>query len=95
MIVGLIVVFGFFMFVKFGCKVCCIGFGWLLIEGEWFLFGLILVIFSVNYGIVVVFVINFDFSVSDNLCFFYGFVNVIFVSFMMGCVIVYLNVERV
>ncbi len=46
------------MLVKPGRKARRIGPGRLLIEGEWFSLGLILAIFSVNYGIAVVSAIN-------------------------------------
>lgn len=94
-IAGLIAAFGLLMLVKPGRKARRIGPGRLLIEGEWFSLGLILAIFSVNYGIAVVSAINPDLGASDNLRFLYGFVNATSASFMMGRAIAYLNAERV
>lgn len=92
---GLIVAFGLLMLVKPGRRARRIGPGLLLVEGEWFSLGLILAIFSVNYGIAVISAINPDVANSDNLRFLYGFVNATSAGFMMGRAIAYLKARAV
>ena len=92
-VAGIIAAFGLLMLVKPGSKARRIAPGRLLIEGEWFSLGLILAIFSVNYGIAVVSAINPVLAASDNLRFLYGFVNATSACFMMGRAIAYLNAK--
>lgn len=66
----------------------------LRIEGEWFSLGLILVIFSVNYGVGVATAIDPSLSASDNLHFLYGFVNATSAGFMIGRAIAYLSAKE-
>jgi hypothetical protein len=92
-VAGLVAAFGLLMVVKPGRQARRTAPGRLLIEGEWFSLGLILVIFSVNYGIAVVSAIDPVLAASDNLRFLYGFVNATSAGFMMGRAIAYLNAK--
>ncbi len=90
---GLVVAFGLLMLVKPGRGARRTEAGTVLIEGEWFSLGLILAIFSVNYGIAVVSAINPALGSSDNLRFLYGFVNATSSGFMIGRAYAYLNAK--
>lgn len=92
---GLVVAFGMLMLVKPGRRARRTDAGTVLIEGEWFSLGLILAIFSVNYGIAVVSAINPALASSDNLRFLYGFVNATSAGFMIGRAYAYLNAKAV
>ena len=92
---GLVVAFGMLMLVKPGRRARRTDAGTVLIEGEWFSLGLILAIFSVNYGIAVVSAIDPALASSDNLRFLYGFVNATSAGFMIGRAYAYLNAKAV
>lgn len=65
----------------------------LRVEGEWFSLGLIVAIFTVNYGIAVISAIDPVLGASDNLRFLYGFVNATSAGFMIGRAVAYLNAK--
>jgi len=90
---GLIAAFGLLMLVKPGRRARRLETGNIMIEGEWFSLGLILAIFTVNYGIAVISAINPALGSSDNLRFLYGFVNATSAGFMIGRAIAYLNAK--
>ena len=90
---GLIAALALLMAVKPGRRARRISMDTLLIEGEWFSLGLILAIFTVNYGIGVVSAINPALAASDNLHFLYGFVNATSAGFMVGRAYAYLTAK--
>ena len=92
---GLVAAFGLLMLVKPGRRARRTDDGTVLIEGEWFSLGLILAIFSVNYGIAVISAINPELASSDNLRFLYGFVNATSAGFMIGRAYAYLSAKTV
>lgn len=92
-VAGLIAALALLMAVKPGRRARRISMDTLLIEGEWFSLGLILAIFTVNYGIGVVSAINPALAASDNLQFLYGFVNATSAGFMVGRAYAYLTAK--
>lgn len=92
-VAGLIAALALLMAVKPGRRARRVSLDTLRIEGEWFSLGLILAIFTVNYGIGVVSAINPALAASDNLQFLYGFVNATSAGFMIGRAYAYLTAK--